>query len=465
MRGWKTLCVLKRYFSPRSLVLTGIFGLSLILGLWGQAIDTIAIENVHVIPMTEERVIPHQRVLIANGKLLRIEPASTPLLHRVHQTIDGTGKYLIPGLSEMHYHSRGTTAENDFKLFIANGITTVRNMAEGDRLDQIAIRRKTREGALPIPNYFTTGPYLTRKQLQSKEQVIQQVKKHKRRGYDFMKLADNLPEERYLDLLAACRENGLPLLGHAQRQLPAEFSLRMKSVEHLEEFLYGYETHPDSTYFKSPPAELKRLASLVKTSGVYVGTTLSVFEFILQCLSDDSFKMLREHEWVRYLAQEERENFLTEKNDYRKLRNIEIDGMASHLLFQAYFSWMKSFARLLSETGVPLLTGSDTYGMVIMGFSLHREFALLQEAGLKPYEILLASTVNPARYLNTYATEGTLVRGKNANLVMLARNPLEDIRNTTQIEGVMVKGRWFNRAQLQVMLQEVEAAYSEKDPP
>lgn len=463
MRGWKTLCVLKRYFSPGPLVLTGIFGLCLIFGLRGQVSDTIAIENVHVIPMTEERVIPHQRVLIANGKLLRIEPVETLLLHRVHQTIDGTGKYLIPGLSEMHYHSRGASAENDFKLFLANGITTVRNMAEGDRLDQIAVRRKSREGVLPVPNYFTAGPYLTQKQLPSKAAVIRQVKRHKRRGYDFLKLADNLPEERYLALLEACRDYGISLLGHAQRQLPVEYSLRMKSVEHLEEFLYVYETRPDSTYFKSPPAGLNRLASLIKTSGVYVGTTLSVFEFITRCLNDDSFKMLQDHEWVKYLAPEERENFLTEKNDYRKLRNLEIDGMPADLLFQAYFSWMKSFARLLSETGVPLLTGSDTYGMVIIGFSLHREFALLQEAGLSPYEILLASTVHPARYLNTYATEGTLAPGKNANLVMLAGNPLEDIRNTTQIEGVMVKGTWYGREQLQALLQEVETAYQEHD--
>lgn len=106
-----------------------------------------------------------------------------------------------------------------------------------------------------------------------------------------------------------------------------------------------------------------------------------------------------------------------------------------------------------------LLSGSDTYGMVIVGYSLHREFELLQEAGLKPFDILLASTVNPARYLNTYAMEGTISEGKNANMVLLNKNPLEDIRNTQFIEGVILKGKWFDKKTLESQLQQVEAAF------
>jgi imidazolonepropionase-like amidohydrolase len=97
--------------------------------------------------------------------------------------------------------------------------------------------------------------------------------------------------------------------------------------------------------------------------------------------------------------------------------------------------------------------------MVIVGFSLHSEFEFLQETGIKPYDILLASTVNPARYLQTYASEGTITEGKRANLVLLNKNPLEDIRNTRSIEGVFLNGIWFNRARLDEMLGEVEDAY------
>ncbi|MFV8326431.1 amidohydrolase family protein [Flavobacterium sp. ZS1P14] len=120
---------------------------------------------------------------------------------------------------------------------------------------------------------------------------------------------------------------------------------------------------------------------------------------------------------------------------------------------------MKAFARILSDSKVRLLTGSDTYGMVIVGFSLHQEFGLLQETGIKPYEILLASTVNPARYLDNYAVEGTITEGKNANMVLLNENPLDDIKNTKSIEGVVLKGKWLDRQTLDRMLEEVELAF------
>lgn len=119
----------------------------------------------------------------------------------------------------------------------------------------------------------------------------------------------------------------------------------------------------------------------------------------------------------------------------------------------------ENFCRHLSENGVSLLSGSDTYGMVIVVFSLHNEFELLRETGIKPYDILLASTLNPARYLQTYASESTITEGKHANLVLLNKNPLGDIRNTRTIEGVFLNGEWFDRVRLDKMLQDVEDAY------
>ncbi|MGZ5247932.1 MAG: amidohydrolase family protein, partial [Flavitalea sp.] len=155
----------------------------------------------------------------------------------------------------------------------------------------------------------------------------------------------------------------------------------------------------------------------------------------------------------------QRDAFLTEKNDYRKLRSRDFDGLNAVTFFGNYFRWIKKFSKILSDNKVLLLTGSDTYGMVIVGFSLHREFELLQDAGLKPYDVLLASTVNPARYLNTYSMEGTISEGKRANLLLLNKNPLTDIKNTQSIEGVFLKGKWFDKKSLESLLQQVETAY------
>jgi hypothetical protein len=332
-------------------------------------------------------------------------------------------------------------------------------MAEAEEQDQIDIKKRTLSGALWPLNYFTTGPYLQSKDLQSNEDVSAVVKRHKERAYDFLKIADNLPKSIYLKLLEESEVNNVQVVGHAQRALPLEYSLRMKSIEHIEEFVYLSKDNESDAYLKQDSSGLKKLALQLKTSGIYIGTTLVGFEFITNCLDDKKFAVLQNSSLVKYLAKEERDGFLTEKNDYRKLRHREFDGVKAATLFNNYFIWMKHFAGILSANNVGLLTGSDTYGMVIVGFSLHREFELLQQAGMRPYDILLASTVNPARYLDTYSMEGTISEGKNADLVLLNKNPLTDIKNTMTIEGVFLKGKWFDRSKINLMLKQVEAAY------
>ncbi|WP_158085254.1 amidohydrolase family protein [Niastella vici] len=424
-----------------------------------QGTDTIVIEHVNVIPMTAETVLKDQRVLIAGGKIIKIEEASQNNIHTTGLSIPAAGKYLIPGLSEMHFHFRSNDIASDIKLLLANGITIVRNMAEFPGQHHIEIRQKTQSGGLPHLNYFTTGPYLTSKDLGTIEKVVEVVKMHIEEGYDFLKIAGNLPMEIYLKLLDECEKDHLPVIGHAQRDQPVEYSLRMSSIEHIEEFLYLSDSAQHPSIFRQPDARIKQLVQQIKESGIYIGTTLAVFQFINNCLNDTAFRELQQHPLVKYLAKKERENFLSEKNDYRKMKNRVFDGVKAPELFNDYFIWMKKFARMLSDAGVPLLSGSDTYGMVIVGFSLHNEFSLLQEAGISPYRILLASTVTPARYLGRFASEGTITVGKNANLVLLDKNPLDDIKNTTSIAGVFLRGQWFNRKKLDLMLSEVEQAF------
>lgn len=423
--------------------------------------DTISIENVNVITMTEEKVLYNQRVLIADGKILKIESSLQPLLIEGVFTIDGTDKFLIPGLAEMHYHFRSGDIESDLKLLVANGITTVRNMAEFEGQDQIEIKRRILAGELFGPNYFTTGTYLTSKDIQSFEDVENIVESHKKRGYDFLKLADNLPLPIYLKLLEECQEKNLQIVGHSQRNMPLEFSLRMNAVEHIEEFLYLTENQSGKRIYDYDESELNELAIKLRRSGIHVGTTLTVFDFINNCLDDKKFAAFQEDEHLRYLELDQRDAFLTEKNDYRKLKDKEFEGIKAPVLFEDYFTWIKMFAKILFDNDVPMLTGSDTYGMVIVGFSLSKEFIFLQDAGVKPYQILLASTVEPARFLGVYAVQGTISEGKNADLVLLNKNPLEDIKNIGSIEGVVLKGKWIDQTSITTMLKEVEASYKQ----
>lgn len=422
-----------------------------------QNADTIAIRNVNVIPMTAEVVLRNHDVWITDGRIIKVIPTAN-VNHKNHIVIDGSGKYLIPGLSEMHYHLRSGDIESDFKLLLANGITTVRNMAEFKDQDHISIRQKVAIGELFGPNYFTTGPYLTSADLRTEEDARSIVARHREKGYDFLKIADNLPKNIYLKLLDEGVKNHVSVVGHAQRNLPLEYSLRMKSIEHIEEFVYLTD-EKKRPFFKLPQPDLMAQARHIKSSGIAIGTTLVVFDFINNCLDDKKFAAFQNDPLIKYIAREQRENFLTEKNDYRKLKGLEFDGVKAPKMFADYFGWIKKFTKILYENDVPLLSGSDTYGMVVVGFSLHKEFRLLQQCGLKPYDILRTATVNPAIYLNSFAVEGTVTDGKNANLILLQKNPLDDISNTQAIEGVFVKGRWLDRKKLDAMLKEVESAY------
>jgi len=441
--------------------------LLIIISCTKEKTDTISIENVNLIPMNEEVVLKQQRVVIKDGKIIRIERNSKKSDYNSKLVIDGTGKYLIPGLSEMHYHLRSNKRgiEKDLKLMIANGITTARNMGEYSRQDHISIRNKIRSGELMGPNYYTTGPYLQTQDLPDIETVIKIVKEHKEKGYDYLKIGDGytLPKDIYLKILEEAEKQGVVVIGHAQHSLPLEYSLRMKSIEHVEEFVYTL--HKEGVMVEEGvmiPAVLNyetsflnKAAEQIKKSGIYVAPTIVVIDYITQYIDDEKFELLKKDETAIHLNIRDSISYLTEDNEYRmNFKGKEINGMKFEALFEEYLKWMKVFTKVLSDHEVPLLTGSDTFGMVIVGYSLHQEFVHLQEIGLSPFQVLKASTVTAAKYLDAFDLEGTISEGKNANLVLLNKNPLEDIKNTTTIEGVMLKGEWLDRARLDAMLKE-----------
>ena len=425
-----------------------------------QYTDAIAFENVNVIPMDTETILENQRVIVSDGKIVSIEPSDSDAPFQIKHIIDASGKYLIPGLSEMHYHWRDNNwpIENDFKLLIANGITTTRNMAEYDGQDHISIRERTNNNEILAPNYYTTGPYLQGNMLKTFDDVVKIVREHKLKGYDFLKIGDgdNIPKEIYLKLLEEAEKNQIAVIGHGQHQLPLEYSLRMKSIEHVEEFIYIFN-NGNFKFLNNDETFLNNAAKKIKTSGVYVAPTLIIFNMILQYLDDGKFAKLKASVEGNYLSPAEFEKWLTEKNHYRAdFKNNDLGGVDAFTLFNNYYEWMKKFTKILYENDVPLLTGTDTFGMVVPGFSLHKEFEFLQDVGMSPYHILKASTINSARYLNTFSMEGTISGGKNANLVLLKKNPLENIKNTATIEGVMLKGKWLDKSELNTLLKEVE---------
>jgi hypothetical protein len=408
----------------------------------------ISFENVNVIAMNTDTILQNQRVIITNGKILKIELGSEKATNNIDLKINASGKYLIPGLVETHYHLQNNL-KNEFKLLIANGITSARNMAEYRGQDHIKIREQSQKNVLLSPHYYTTGPYLKRNHLSTIDSVKKVINNHKEKGYDFLKVADNLPKTIYLKLLELAQKEQIEVVGHGQRRMPLEYSLRMKSIAHIEEFMYIF-----NKVQRKSESYLKQAAKEIKTSGVYVSPTLGIFEMISRYADKKKSSILNKDKNLKYLPKHYSGYWKSNKINYRKNSWFTTKESLSRL--EEELKWQKEFTLLLHNQGVPLMAGSDTYGLFLPGFSLHHELELIHSSGLSTYETLKTATVNPARYLNKIAQSGTVTEGKLADLVLLEKNPLEDIQNTRTIAGVMLKGKWYDRKKLTKLLLEVE---------
>jgi imidazolonepropionase-like amidohydrolase len=380
----------------------------------------------------------------------------------------------MPGLADMHVHMR-MNSQALFNLFIANGVTTVRSMrlADGD-VDHVETRSKVAAGLITGPRYLVCGPMLTPQNLSDINQVIPMLERHVEQGYDFVKIHEDLNPIIYDTLIREASARGLKVTGHAQHGLPLSESLRMKSIEHLEEILYVSRVGFGATdsiedflsHYKTHLAKLEnpafRMAIVndVKASGVTIVPTLVIYDYLHQYLSDEQFEQLKSDPNLRYLPKATHESYLSASNSYRlELPQIFTPVLEKETIDQHFQKNVALLSKLLLEmhqAGVPFISGADAFGAVVPGFSLHQEFELMVAAGLSPYDVLKTSTTNVADYLGDKANPGSIAVGNVADFIMIDANPLADIRNARQVSGVFTQGKWHDKIALNQMLLEAE---------
>lgn len=440
---------------------------------------TVAFVNVTVIPMDSDRLLDGQVVIIKDGRIAEMGSGSSVDIPSEALKVDGQGKFLMPGLSDMHVHL--FNSENDLLLYLANGVTTIRDV--GGPPIRLQWRDEINAGTRPGPNLLVWSPWfrelnwfnrITYKWASSggirtantPEEAERLVAEFKAQGYDGIKAPHgNFNSlDVYKIILASARKHGLPIDGHAP--IPLSYGkdktrcwndfrdLGVEAVAHAEELIKIVDWSDKS---------IRKTARDAADDGLWVTTTIALIQSILvqrYNLEDELAKMPE----VKYVNPailnrgvawlDIKEGWIPGKNKY------EADPKQSkEKVLEGISSYIKALERMfvaLHEEGALLMSGTDSnVSLMVPGFSLHNELEAMVGLGISPYDALRTSTCNPALYLNRLNEFGTIEEGKRADLVLLEANPLEDITNTRLIEGVMVRGRWYTRTDLDIMLDKI----------
>ncbi len=424
----------------------------------------LVFRNVNVIPMDQERVLTNQTVTIRNGKITAITDASQAKPAAGALVVEGSGKYLIPGLAEMHAHVPPVDDLEPMKevltLFLANGVTTIRGML-GHSL-HLKLRDQIRSGGVPGPHFYTTGPSFNGLTVKTPEEGAQRVRDQKAAGYDYLKLHPGLTLRNFNAVAATAKEVGIPFVGHVSsgvgvwRAIESGYS----SIDHLDGFIEGLippdqlpgesETGLFAMFVsdKADRSQIPKLMQALKAQHIWVVPTQALAE---RWFSPIPPKDLDQAPEMKYMNNQTREGWIRAK------QNILDNKAYNAEEIKKYIQLRRDLIKACYDSGVGLLLGSDGPQVFnVPGFSVHHELRYLVDAGLTPYQALRTGTVNVAEYLNQTASTGTIAVGKQADLVLLNGNPLQDISQTTRIEGVLLGDRWMPKGYLEGELRKLE---------
>lgn len=412
--------------------------------------STIVITNVNVLPMDRERVLARQTVVVEGGRITRIGAASDVRIPAGAHTIDGAGKYLIPGLVDVHVHLASNPEDEQhalLKLFVANGVTTVVNLRGTPQI--LDLRAAVAASRVFGPTIYTAGPYVNEPFFTTPDEVEQAVVAQQRAGYDFVKMHGNLSREAYARLMAVSRREGIRVIGHAPRNLGIAVMIaeRQYAVAHAEEFIY--DTTSSSRDPAQIEAEIPGLGRSMAQAHIWLMPNLTAFKTIGWEVQDLDAVLARPE--MHFLPTTVRNGWGPATNPYTlRISKDRYPGI------MALYGVLEKLVRGFQAAGVRMLVGTDAMNTgVVPGFSAHDELADLVTAGLTPFQALRAATANAAEFLDTGAQRGTVAVGQNADLVLLDANPLENIANSRRIAGVALRGRWLSRSDLDQLLQDV----------
>lgn len=431
-----------------------------------------AFTNANMVDMTSGKTILAQTIIVRDGKIEAVGPTDALPVPGDTIRIDATGKTLIPGLYDMHVHispanpDEGESMEDALargrtylQVFLTSGVTTIRSMA-GTPL-HLALRDEVASGKAVAPRIFTCGPILETRftfaemaqfgeLVTTPEEARAAVHRQKARGYDFIKVYNDIDAEIYDAIIETAREIDIKVVGHVafQKGLDGALAAKQDSIEHLRSYDFAADTRTGDVpweryrgWLHTTHARLDELAERTAAAGVWNAPTMIIDNNIR---ADDEMDLPRDSlpdflpEWLR-----------------REMTNVDLETVFSseaRTILKEGRAARGAMIAALDRVDAGLLAGTDCPGCGLMpGRSIVQELELMVEAGLSPWRALRTATVKAAEFLDEPG-EGIIAPGSRADMVMLDADPLQDIRALHSQSGVMANGRWIPSAEIEAMI-------------
>src|SRR5688572_7472540 len=427
-------------------------------------IKEIVYKNVNIIPMDEEEIRVERDVVVKNGVIVDIGKPNNVKYSKDALIIDAKGKYLMPGLSEMHAHV--PTGDNFepmkevLMLFALHGVTTIRGMLGHPQ--HLELRNKLQSGEIMGPRFITSGPSFNGNSVKTPEAAAAMVKEQKSAGYDFLKLHPGLTKENFAAIVATAKEVQIPFAGHVSfdvgvwRAINAGYA----TIDHLDGFVEslvpGIENmkEQETGLFglfiadKADESGIKKLMDSLRNNHIWVVPTQALAERWFHPERDAD--ALGNEPEMKYMDPNTVKSWVTSKKNLMSNPNYKSSTVMRLITLR------KKLIYECNKNGVGLLLGSDAPQVFdVPGFSVHHELRYLVDAGLSPYDALKTGTVNVGKFLKRDDI-GVIKVGAVSDLVLLNGNPLSDIDQSKNIEGVMMGTRWMGRDYRMAELKKLE---------
>lgn len=429
-----------------------------------------AFVGVTVLPMDREGTLSDRTVLVENGVITGVGPSDEVEVAEGATIIDGSGRYLMPGLAEMHAHvppgadPPRDEVEDILFLYLANGITTIRGMLGSDY--QLPLSAEIEASDVLGPTFYVGAPSINGSSAPSPAAAETLVRRHAEAGYHLQKIHPGVSRETWDHMVSVADAVGLTFGGHVPADVGLEHALvtGMSTVDHLDGYVQAVASDDVQEQINAGDIDLEGLVrgvdqeridemvALTLEHDAHVVPTMYLWENLYSGADPDAFLSLPE---MRYVSQAQRDAW----------RNQGSGGpQGSPEALRAFFDLRNRILEALADAGAGILMGTDSPQLYnVPGFALHREIAKMEEAGMTPHQILVSGTEAVGRYVQDHlgldGSFGTVAPGQRADLLLLESNPLDDLDNLTQRAGVMVRGRWIPEAEIQAGLEAIAAKH------